>query len=103
MGRQSLSSSTLPTTPDTIQPPRATLYTHNIYSQNLQKEEETKKNMCPFNRDLIDEVLSEESLGIIEELRKAEKAREQAEKEAQEVEKERKRLEEAKRESDKEL
>ena len=51
----------------------------------------------------MDEVLREESLGIIEELRKAEKAREQAEKEAQEVEKERKRLEEAKRESDKEL
>ena len=51
----------------------------------------------------MDEVLREESLGIIEGLRKAEKAREQAEKEAQEVEKERKRLEEAKRESDKEL
>ena len=46
----------------------------------------------------MNEVLREESLGIIEELRKAEKAREQAEKEAQEVEKERKRLEEAKRE-----
>ena len=46
--------------------------------------------MSFFNRELMDEVLREESLGIIKELRKAEKAREQAEKEAQEVEKERK-------------
>ena len=84
------------------QPQQVPSPTH-IYSQSLQKEEETKKDMSFFNRDLIDEVSREESLGIIEELRKAEKAKEQAEKEAQEIEKERKRLEEAKRESDKEL
>ena len=107
LGRQSLSSSTLPTTPDTIQPPRATStgpipYPY-ILTKSAERRRDKERHVSFFNRELMDEVLREESLGIIEELRKAEKAREQAEKEAQEVEKERKRLEEAKRESDKEL
>ena len=106
LGRQSLSSSTLPTTPDTIQPPRATSTGPIPYPYRLTKSAERRRDkerhVSFFNRELMNEVLREESLGTIEELRKAEKAREQAEKEAQ-VEKERKRLEEAKRESDKEL
>ena len=94
LGRQSLSSSTLPTTPDTIQPPRATSTGPMPYPYRLTKSAERRRDkerhVSFFNRELMDEVLREESLGILEELRKAEKAREQAEKEAQEVEKERK-------------
>ena len=107
MGRQSLSTSTLPTTPENIQPPKATSTGPPLNPYTLTKSAERRrdkeKHVSFLSRDLLDEVLKEESLGIIEELRKAEKAREQAEKEAQELEEERKRLEQAKIESEKEL